>query len=201
MQEHSPSSGAEQTPPKPPNNPPPQPPQIDYQLIPAEVVEGEVVVDPKASPPLTEERRIYVAYTHQQTLVNTKVSSVNYSGGLPPPEFLELAEKYHPGVTKEIFDGFSKEQDHRHSLEKEAQRADINLSYYGLAIGAILLMTTVSGSLYMFITKNIQGGTAALGISGLIILFGYFIRLTRAKREDLDKIPEPRPSQSTSATP
>lgn len=133
MQEHSPSSGAEQTPPKPPNNPP-QPPQIDYQLIPAEVVEGEVVVDPKASPPLTEERRIYVAYRRQQTLVNTKVSSVNYSGGLPPPEFLELAEKYHPGVTKEIF-------------------------------------------------------------------VGYFIRLTRAKREDLDKIPEPKPSQSTSTAP
>ncbi len=41
--------------------------------------------------------------------MNTKLSSVNYSGGLPPPEFLELAEKYHPGVTKEIFDGFTGE--------------------------------------------------------------------------------------------
>lgn len=62
-----------------------------------------------------------------------------------------------------------------------------------------MLASVVLASLYMFMQGNITGGTSALGLTGVIGLLGYFIRLSRAKPEDLSKIPEPKPPSSTSS--
>ncbi len=188
MSEQSPSSTKIPEKSQAVSNPLPPSAEGEVKLIPAQVIDGQIIVDPNTTSASLENGQILLA-------VNTTVQAVNYSGGFPPPEFLEFAEKHYSGATKEVFEGFRIEQQHRHSLEKRAQSADIALSYIGLVVGSILLLSLVLGSIFMFATGNIQGGTAALSLTGVIALFGYFIRLSRAKREDLDKIPEPKTRQ------
>jgi hypothetical protein len=176
----------------------PSPQELQYDLIPAQVVEGEVVIDPKVASELEKAPQVYLAVT-KNTSVNTTVRAISYSGGFPPSEFMETAEKYYPGAVKEVFDGFEKERNHRYGQENRAQRAEINLAYIGISIGGFLVASSVLGSLYMFMTGNIHGGTAALGLTGIIGLFGYFIRLSRTKPEDLYKVQEPKTQPQTAA--
>lgn len=96
-------------------------------------------------------------------------------GPIPSPEILQQYENLQPGLATKIIEWADQEKNHRHSIEKTGQEANIQEirtgQNYGLIIGVI---TIISGSVTAIMGAEVAGGFIGTGgVVGLVATFVY----------------------------
>lgn len=124
----------------------------------------------------------------------TRTSSLSvtktYSGPIPPPELLERYDQIVPGSAQTIIDQFTKQGDHRMSLEQLVIRADVQRSKWGLIAGFTLAIVTIIGSFYMmYLGKETVGfGGVLVAVGSLVTTFIYGTVSRRKEREEKERL-------------
>ncbi len=121
--------------------------------------------------------------TVDATTRRVTVSSVAYSGPIPPPSMLREYEDVCPGSAKLLIENFDRQSKHRQSLESRHQWHSQARSWGGLASGTLLGI----GSLLLaaFMSYNGQSlVSAATFISAVAALCGTFYYGRRSQLQD-----------------
>ncbi len=132
-----------------------------------EDVEGEPVADEPA--PTLEEL--------------TVVSSMSASSGpFPPKDWLDTAENYSPGVTRDLVKDFVDQRKHLRNMDRRAARLDeksfekfADYQSTQLAMAALIALVIAGGGLALAFTGHSLAGFALLvfEIAGLLLVFMY----------------------------
>lgn len=87
-------------------------------------------------------------------------------------------------------DQFTKQGDHRMSLEQLVIRADVQRSKWGLIAGFTLALLTIAGSFYMmYLGKETVGfGGVLVAIGSLVTTFIYGTVSRRKEREEKERL-------------
>ena len=147
----------------------PDPPSI--RDLPAEAVVELIENIP------TEERRELLSI----------IGAQYFSGPLPPPDLLRQYDEVVPGFAKTIASQFVAQGDHRREMERAVILSDVARANWGLALGFILALVGVSGSLYL-----INSGMGAVGLTAFIaslapLVFAFLESSRRRRKERREK--------------
>ncbi|MEJ2763521.1 DUF2335 domain-containing protein [Photobacterium sp. MCCC 1A19761] len=94
----------------------------------------------------------------------------HYSGPIPPPKMLNEYESVHPGFAERIVSMAEKEQEHRHTVEKESVRGAITKDsrgqHYALIVSLVMIVAcTFLISIGHEVAGSIFGGASLLGLA------------------------------------
>jgi len=119
-----------------------------------------------------------------------QVEHSQFSGPIPPPEFLARYDAVLPGLADRIVRMAENQANHRHSLESLAIKAEINRSYLGIASGLLVALTGIgSGAILIYHDKIVAGSVfAGATLVSLVGVFVYGARTRRKEREAKTRI-------------
>lgn len=98
------------------------------------------------------------------------MQSATFVGPLPPPVLFEHYNEVVPGAAERILAMAEKEQDHRHSWEKDEQKIESSANTRGVLLGATLAVLFAVGALYGTYLENIWIVALFLGMGALGIV-------------------------------
>lgn len=173
--------------------------------------EGSALPDDEPSPivPAPIQRSVNVdpapkPIRKQAALVSSQITS-QFSGPMPPPEFLARYEEICPGSADRMLAMAEKEADHRRSTETtiiSAQISHRNKQFLEARCGQICALIITLAALGAGVYTAVQGHEIAgsvIGVGGIGGIVATFI-LGRAKQEESDEEdeaqPEPPPSRN-----
>lgn len=117
----------------------------------------------------------------QQVVFQQQRVSV-HQGPLPPPEVLDRYEATNPGFANRLLELAEKEQRHRHAIEAETNKANINLANRALdeqKLGQVLAFTlamVLIGSAIFLAMSGQPGLAMVLGGTTLVGAIALFLR-------------------------
>lgn len=122
------------------------------------------------------------------------------SSPLPPPQLLQEYERACPGASERIFKMAEAEQQHRHTLQQQAMRADLEdlqrthgNTARGQVLGFGVVVAALAAAVIIAVYSSAWGAPVAasiIGAGGLTSLVYVFIRGQRHRQD------EARPQQS-----
>lgn len=135
---------------------------------------------------------------HASLTVVTEVQQT-FQGPLPAPHLMKAYEQAIPGAGPIILEMATKEQAHRHKLERVKLSADFVPQLLGLLFAAGIAGGGIYFAWDLFSKGHTVGGGAVLvtSLAGIIIGLVQAIRVVRMDREDLTRIELPAPEQKT----
>ena len=99
---------------------------------------------------------------------------IDFSGPLPPPNFLEKYNTIVPGAAERILEMAEAEQNHRHFLEYSIVRHETWLNWGGLSSALLIAIVAIGAGTLLGIHGNEFAG-GALGASGLALIVIRFL--------------------------
>lgn len=107
----------------------------------------------------------------------------SFSGPLPPPEILKKFDEIVPGSAERIIKMAEGQFIHRTELERKVIESDIARSKWGQALGFIIAIVGLAGS----VTISIYGSGlvgAVMGVSTLASLVGVFMYGSKTRSDE-----------------
>ena len=124
-----------------------------------------------------------------------------FSGPLPPPEALSRYEKVLPGAADRIVAMAEKQSAHRIEIEKITIKARARDSLLGVVSGFLIGVTALLVCAYNVTSGYPFSGSliGASGLGGLVGVFVYGTRESRAERErkNKERVKQKEPSERT----
>jgi len=121
---------------------------------------------------------------NQKKIVAAHVSK-QFSGPIPPPEYLEHYNRIVPNAAERILAMAEREQTHRHDGQKRALDADIKEGKLGQILAFLIGVFTIGCGTYAAI-NGAQVAGSLIGSGGVIALVTAFI-LGRKSTQDNNK--------------
>src|SRR5437762_347916 len=108
-------------------------------------------------------------------MAESKPKPVLLSAGLPPAEYLEAIERIVPGSGKRLLEEFAQETEHRRSLERLAQEAEIAFRFRGQLFGFFVCLAAFGVAGFAAYNQepwigSIVGGTTIVGLVSIFVL-------------------------------
>lgn len=111
------------------------------------------------------------------------VTSLHYSGPLPPPNIIQHYESIVPGTAKQIFDDFYKQSDQRRFVETKIVNTATRNDTLGLILGFIMVLGSMSGGIFLLYLDKQIGGFVTL-VTALIPMLSMFTGKSRKQTQD-----------------
>lgn len=125
-------------------------------------------------------------------------TSVEISGPIPPPQMLQQYNNIVPDAAERIIRMAEKQSDHRIALERKVINSNVNKSYIGMILAAIIAIYGLYVAKEISINGNpwAAGIIAALDIGGLISVAIYNGAIQKkereSRRETSSSVPTPK---------
>lgn len=118
-----------------------------------------------------EEALADVVSEEERTVVTRVVREIvqheAYLGPIPHPEHLERYESILPGAADRLIAMAEKEQEHKNRWESRALIGELFYSTAGLALGFIVSISLIAGSIYCAITEHETVALALVGAAAI----------------------------------
>lgn len=109
-----------------------------------------------------------------------------YSGPIPPPEFLRQYESVVPGAADRIMRTFERQMEHRQSLESRVIDSDIKQAGAGMRWGGILSALALILAFFLAVSGS-PGWAAAVSVGQVATLATVFVKASHDRKAAREK--------------
>jgi len=129
--------------------------------------------------------------------------AAEFSGPLPPPEYLAKYEQVLTGSANRIICMAEQQSAHRQYLEKKVVESNTDIQRWGLACAFVIAMTAIIGGIWLSFHGMSGTGLTSI-ITALAALVGVFVYGKHQQKEELREKSEelvPRPEERSPQVP
>jgi uncharacterized membrane protein len=126
--------------------------------------------------------------------------AAEFSGPLPPPEYLAKYEQVLAGSANRIIRMAEQQSSHRQHLEKIAIESNADIQKWGLACAFIIAMTAIVGGIWLSF-RGMSGAGLTSIITALAALVGVFVYGKHQQNAELKEKSEELSQAPASPTP